>query len=260
LPFIDRGGVAIHYEATGSGDTVLFTHGFGATSAMFEGNLPAITERRRSVTWDLRGHGASAYPYDPAEYSVPLSVSDMVAVLDEVGAERAVLAGHSLGGFLSLALYAAHPERVRALVLIDTGPGYRQDEGRETWNRMAEKFAADFETRGLAALSSSEETALATHRDTSGLARAARGILTQRDPTVINSLHHIAVPAIVIVGENDKPFVGASQYMAHKIPHARLTVIDGAGHAPNVSHREQFDAALAAFLDELDDLDELEKP
>jgi pimeloyl-ACP methyl ester carboxylesterase len=256
LPFIDRGGVAIHYQATGHGNTVLFTHGFGATSAMFTGNLGRVAERRQAVTWDLRGHGASAYPDDPAEYSVPLSVADMVAVLDEVGAERAVLAGHSLGGFLSLALYAAHPERVRALVLIDTGPGYRQDEGREAWNRVAEQFAVDFETRGLAARSSSEETAMAIHRDARGLARAARGILTQRNATVIDCLPHITVPTIVIVGEKDKPFIGASQYMAHKIPPARLTVIEGAGHAPNVSHREKFDAALGAFLDELDELEQ----
>jgi pimeloyl-ACP methyl ester carboxylesterase len=252
LPFIDRGGVAIHYEATGSGDTVLFTHGFGATAGMFTGNLVRVAERRCAVTWDLRGHGDSAYPDDPAEYSVPLSLADMGALLDEVGAERAVLAGHSLGGFLSLAFHAAHPERVRALVLIDTGPGYRQDEGRETWNRMAEKFAADFEKRGLAAQSSSEETATANHRNADGLARAARGILTQQDATVIDSLHDIAVPTLVIVGEKDQPFVGASQYMAHKIPHGRLAVIEGAGHAPNVSHREQFDAELGAFLDELE--------
>ena len=252
MPFIDRGGVAIHYEATGSGDTVLFTHGFGATGEMFAGNLARVAERRRAVTWDMRGHGASAYPDDPAEYSVPLSLADMEALLDEVGADRAVLAGHSLGGYLSLAFHAARPERVRALVLIDTGPGYRQDDARGTWNDMAEKFAADFETRGLAAQSSSDETTMANHRNADGLARAARGILTQRDSTVIDSLHDIAVQTLVIVGENDRPFVGASQYMAHKIPHGRMAVIAGAGHAPNVSHREQFDTELGAFLDELE--------
>lgn len=251
MSFIERGGVAIHYEATGKGDAVLFTHGFGATGKMFAGNLAAASKGRRAITWDMRGHGDSAYPDDPTEYSVPLSVADMAAVLDEVGARQAVLAGHSLGGYLSLAFNAAHPQRVRGLVLIDTGPGYRQAAGRDTWNRMAEKFAADFELRGLTAMAASDETALAVHRNADGLARAARGILTQKDATVIDSLGGIAVPTLVIVGENDRPFLGGSQYMAHKIPHARLTIIDGAGHAPNVSHREQFDAALGAFLDGL---------
>jgi len=60
------------------------------------------------------------------------------------------------------------------------------------------------------------------------------------------------VPALVIVGEKDQPFVGASQYMAHKIPDARLAVIAGARHAPNVTHPERFDAELNAFLDELE--------
>jgi pimeloyl-ACP methyl ester carboxylesterase len=252
LPVIDRGGVEIHYEVTGRGVTVLFTHGFGASAEMFEGNLERVAARRRVVTWDMRGHGASAYPEDAAEYSVALSVGDMEALLDEVGARQAVLAGHSLGGFLSLAFLVAHPDRVRGLVLIDTGPGFRQDDGRETWNRMAEKFADDFDARGLVALSSSEETATATHRSAEGLARAARGILTQHDTTVIDSLRHVAVPTLVIVGEKDQPFVAASQYMAHKIPSARLAVIAGAGHAPNVTHPQQFDAELSAFLDELE--------
>jgi pimeloyl-ACP methyl ester carboxylesterase len=220
---------------------------------MFRANVPPLADRYQTITWDMRGHGESAYPAEPEAYTAALSVDDMAAILDTVDAERAVLAGHSLGGFLSLAFHLSYRDRVRALVLIDTGPGYRQDEPRETWNRMAESFADEFEARGLSAQSSSEETAIARHRDAHGLARAARGILTQHDAAVIDSLGSIDVPTLVVVGEKDKPFVGASQYMAHKIPHARLEVIEGAGHAPNVSHRAQFDAALGTFLDQLED-------
>ena len=76
----------------------------------------------------------------------------MAAILDAAGVDRAVIGGHSLGGYLSLAFHVAHPERVAALVLIDTGPGYRSDDGRQKWNRMAEGYAADLEQKGLAAL------------------------------------------------------------------------------------------------------------
>ena len=66
----------------------------------------------------------------------------MLAILDDVGAERAVVLGHSLGGYLSLELAIAHPERTAALVLVDTGPGYRNDAARDGWNEMAERYAA----------------------------------------------------------------------------------------------------------------------
>lgn len=252
MPSIDRDGLEIHYEVEGSGPTVLLTHGFGASSHMFAGTAVALARRHQVVRWDIRGHGATSAPDDPSVYSAQESLADMAGVLDAVGAARAVLAGHSLGGFLSLAFRLALPERVRALVLVDTGPGYRRDEARAGWNRMAERFAADFERRGFAALATSEETAAVHHRSAQALAHAARGILTQRDARVIDSLADIDVPTLVVVGERDEAFLGGSRYMAEKIPGARLAVIEGAGHAPNLSHPERFDAVLASFLDELE--------
>ena len=61
----------------------------------------------------------------------------MAALLDAVGAEKAIVGGLSLGGYMSLAFYRAHPERVRALLIIDTGPGFKKDEAREGWNKRA---------------------------------------------------------------------------------------------------------------------------
>ena len=74
------------------------------------------------------------------------------------------------------------------------------------------------------------------------------GILTQHDSLVLDSLPRIDVPTLVVVGEKDKPFVGGSNYMASKIPHAELVVIPGAGHAPNMTHAAAFDAAMESFL------------
>jgi pimeloyl-ACP methyl ester carboxylesterase len=161
-----------------------------------------------------------------------------------------VIAGHSLGGFLSLELQLAHPERVAALVLIGTGPGYRSDGPRAAWNEMVEKTAARFERKGLAALGDGEEVRLAAHRDAHGLARAARGILAQHDGRVIESLPSIAVPTLVVVGEHDTTFLAGSRYMAEKIPGAELAVIAGAGHSPNVTRPAEFHAALERFLRE----------
>src|SRR5204863_3346372 len=129
----------------------------------------------------------------------------------------------SLGGYMSLAFYRAHPERVRALLIIDTGPGFRKDDAREAWNKRALETAARYEREGLAALKGfSPERATAKHRSVDGLARAARGMLTQRDARVIECLPAIAVPSLVVVGANDTPFLAASDYMAAKIPGARM--------------------------------------
>jgi pimeloyl-ACP methyl ester carboxylesterase len=245
---LDRASVRLHYEVIGAGPPLLLSHGFGASSHMFGANAHALSDTNTVITWDLRGHGASDSPADPDAYSEALSIADMAALLDAVGAERAIIGGHSLGGYLSLAFRLVHPERVDGLVLIDTGPGYRNDEARAGWNRMAEQAALNFEQRGLAALASSEEQSASVHRDAGGLARAARGILAQHDDRVLASLPTIAVPTLVIVGENDKVFRKAAAYMAEKIPDATLVVIPGAGHAPNVTHAERFDRELRAFL------------
>jgi pimeloyl-ACP methyl ester carboxylesterase len=245
---IDRDGVKVHYEVAGSGPVLLLTHGFTASGHMFAANVPALAAHNTVVTWDMRGHGRSGYPDDPADYSPELSIADMVALLDAVGAERAIIAGHSLGGFLSLSFNLAHPERVAGLLLIDTGPGYRKSETRDGWNRMAEKYAKDFDARGLAALGGSDEVRSDVHRDASGLAHTARGVLAQRDAAVIESLPGITVPTLVIVGDEDAPFLDGSKYMAAKIPGARLAIIEHAGHAPNIAQPAEFERVVTEFL------------
>jgi pimeloyl-ACP methyl ester carboxylesterase len=89
------------------------------------------------------------------------------------------------------------------------------------------------------------------HRSAQGLAHAARGMLAQFDARIIDHLPEIRVPTLVIVGERDEPFIGASEYMAAKIPGARLEVIPGAGHAANLDNPDHFNHVLRGFLDSL---------
>lgn len=248
MPFIDRDGVRIFYEAAGDGPPVLLSHGYSATSRMWQGQVEALAPRYRVITWDMRGHGQSDSPDDPACYSEAHTVADMAAILDALGIDRAVIGGLSLGGYMSLAFHLAHPGRTRALMLFDTGPGYRNPAGREAWNRTAEARAVAFETRGLEALGPGAEVRIAQHRSAKGLALAARGMLAQFDARVIESLESIRVPTLVLVGERDEPFLGATDYMAAKIPGAQKVVIPGAGHAANIDNPAAFNAAVEAFL------------
>jgi len=250
---LDRDGVAIHCEVHGTATDrwpLLLTHGYSASSAMWQPNLPALAVTRRVITWDIRGHGRSASPRDPARYSQALSVADIAAVLDAFGVTRAAIGGLSLGGYLSLAFHDAYPDRVAALLLCDTGPGFRQDAARERWNALALARAEAFERRGLGALTASPEVRGGPH-DPTGLALAARGILTQHDGRILESLASIRVPTLVVVGEHDEPFLGAADYMARKIPGAAKCVIRGAGHAANIDQPAAFDAAVRQFLEPL---------
>jgi pimeloyl-ACP methyl ester carboxylesterase len=252
MPKIDRDGVKLHYEVHGDGPPLLLTHGYSSTSAMWRGQIEALSKHHTLILWDMRGHGQSGYPDDPLAYSEALTIADMAALLDEVRAGPAIVGGLSLGGYMSLAFYRAHPDRVRALLIIDTGPGFKKDEARDAWNRRAHETAERFEREGLAVLQSqSRERSGAGHRDASGLARAARGMLTQRDARAIEALPDIKVPALVVVGADDAPFLAASDYMAAKIPGAKKVVIPAAGHAVNIDQPEAFIGAVLPFLDGL---------
>jgi pimeloyl-ACP methyl ester carboxylesterase len=252
MPKINRDGVEIYYEVHGGGPPLLLTHGYSSTSEMWKGQIAALSKHYKLVVWDMRGHGRSDYPDDASAYSEALTVADMSALLDEVGADRAIVGGLSLGGYMSLAFYRAHPARVRALLIIDTGPGFKKDDAREAWNKRAHDTGDRFEREGLAGLTSgSRERSSVSHRDVSGLARAARGMLTQHDARVIELLPDIKVPSLVVVGAEDAPFLAASDYMAAKIPEAKKVVIPAAGHAVNIDQPQAFIDAVLPFLDSL---------
>jgi pimeloyl-ACP methyl ester carboxylesterase len=202
----------------------------------------------------MRGHGETESPADPAQYSHDLTVEDMHALLGHLAIERAVVGGLSLGGTMSLAFYRRHPGMVRALVICDSGPGYRNADARAEWNQRAEKRAAELEARGLDALQSGSRDmreAVRRHQSPQGLAHAARGMLAQRDSAIIDSLPAIQVPTLVIVGDRDTPFLAPCEYMAKKIPGARLEVIADAGHSSNLDQPETFNRVLRSFLDSL---------
>ena len=248
MPDLDRDGVRISYQVFGPPDggmPLLLTHGFSASSAMWQPNIAALAAARPVITWDLRGHGRSDAPDDLASYRAEACVADMAALLDACGIARVVAGGLSLGGYLSLEFWLAHPDRVAGLVLCDTGPGYRRDEARQRWNDRAIAIAERLErdpagdaARGLAGGSAG------------GLARAARGLLTQRDARVIGALPGITIPALVLVGARDKDYLAAAEYMAAKLPRAVHAVIPEAGHVCNADQPDLFSQQVLAFLDQ----------
>jgi pimeloyl-ACP methyl ester carboxylesterase len=178
------------------------------------------------------------------------TLADMAAILDAVGAERAVVGGHSLGGYMSLAFHRDHRDRVAGLILCGTGPGYRKDETRDAWNGTANRIGDLLQQNGLSQLEQfGAESVARNHKSVEGLVHAARGMLTQRDGSVIATLETITVPTLVAVGAEDAGYLTGCRYMATKIPGADLVLFEGSGHAPNLERTAEFNAALEAFVD-----------
>jgi pimeloyl-ACP methyl ester carboxylesterase len=176
----------------------------------------------------------------------------MRMLLDHLQIEQAVIAGHSLGGFMSLLFHGHYPKRVRALVLQGCGPGYRNAEAREAWNARVEQRARTLEAQGLAVLGGGAEVRVSQQGSAAGLAKAARGILTQADAQVIDSLSTIAVPTLIIAGDGDTPFLNGVHYMATRIPRATAVIVPGAGHGANVEQPEIVNRTLGSFLEQLE--------
>lgn len=251
MPIVELNGVKIHYEEHGSssGAAILLTHAFAATLEMWEPQFEALQDYR-IIAWDMRGHGGTDSPPSQDDYSEKLTVEDMAALLRHLGIERAVIGGLSLGGYISLEFQHAHPEMVRAMILCNTGPGYRKDDARAGWNDFSINYAKRFEERGLDGLGRGIEIDATKQyqRSAQGLAFAARGILTQRDAVVMEHLDQIDAPTLIILGADDKRYQAGGDYLAAKIPNARKVVIEQAEHAVNLFQPARFNEAVLNFL------------
>jgi pimeloyl-ACP methyl ester carboxylesterase len=183
------------------------------------------------VAYDLRGHGASARPDDESWYSRDAALADLASLIEEAtapGRPRPVLVGHSLGGYLSLAMAILHPERVRALVLVAAGPGFRDPEARARWNASMDRL--------VGRLSLPAPVARLAH---------------MHDDLVINRLGEIAIPVLLLVGGDDARFGPGVSVLASKIPGAVLHVFDGAGHAVHEERATEMNQTIGAFLSPL---------
>ena len=218
----------IHLAITerGAGDAVVFTHGWVDDRSVWDGAMAELGDAVHSVSWDLRGHGESDVP-PPGSYTRDHALADMERVVTQAGTP-AILVGHSLGGYLSLAYALRHPEQVRGLVLVAAGPGFRKDETREQWNDNVDESA-----KKLGVPAGSEE------------------ISKHVDAWVIDSLSEIAAPTVVVVGEHDKRFqASAAVFEKYMDVRANLTIAD-AGHSVHKKRPGEIAAAIRALLDEL---------
>jgi pimeloyl-ACP methyl ester carboxylesterase len=213
----------LHIEARGSGPPVVFTHGFGRTGGTWIRQADALAADHHVVIWDMRGHGRSDAP--PGPYTREDALADLAAIVDLAmaeGAGPALLVGHSLGGYFSLAYTLGRPDTVRGLALLSTGPGFRNPDSMARYNRGIGRVAA-----------------------AAGLADNVAQVALHHDSMVIDRLAEVTCPTLMICGTEDRPvYVTGVRYLAERLPDARLVEIAGAGHEPHVERPDEVTAAL----------------
>ena len=255
MPKVRVNDIELYYEIHGQGYPVVFLHGFAGTVNMWQPQVPALSREYQFITYDARGHGQSESPPSPDQYSADIVVEDLLQLLRTLGIEKAVVGGLSMGGYESLRFYLHHPQKVTALILMDTGPGYRNPARREEWNQQGEKLAKLLETEGIESFAPNAPTytprELVLRQNPVGLANMARKVMAQHDSWVIDNLGEIKVPTLVLVGEKDRAFLQAADYMSKAIPGAQYTVIPEAGHAANQDNVEAFNQVVLDFLSKL---------
>jgi len=252
-------GTPIRYEDSGGdGPVILFSHGFLMDHTMFDEQVAAFSGDYRCIRWDERGFGDT--PANAA-FTYWDSADDAVAVLDECGVDQAIFVGMSQGGFLSIRAALAHPERVRALVLIDSCADVDDAETIEGYHGMLAGFTSgDPATQqavaeGVSGLILGDETLAAewipkwiAHLDKSDLMVAGEALLSRDD--VQSRASEITCPVAAIHGGDDQAItVDRAQIFVDAVADGRgLTVVDGAAHAPNMTHPKIVNEALASFF------------
>lgn len=249
-------GPTIHYtDSGGSGPALVFAHGLLLDGSMFDEQVETFAPNYRCIVWDARGHGATSY--DGAPFSYWDSARDGLALMDHLGIERAVLVGMSQGGFASLRGALLAPERVRALVLIDTQAGREIEETAPAYEAMAHSWVTQGPNPDLLPIICGLVLGPNGHgpwiekwlaRPQQELEQPFRTLMDRDDITA--RLGEITAPALVIHGSDDHsiPMERAEQLAAGLPGSDGVHVIDGGAHASNVTHPAEVNAVLAKFL------------
>jgi len=254
---LKRPGVLLHYWLGGdiSRPLVVLTHGATVDHHEWDATAAMVAERYRVLAWDMRGHGQSR----PAHFSVGDSVDDLLALLDAAGAPQATLVGHSLGGNLHQELVFRHPNRVVAMVCVDSAWNFQ----RLTWLEALTVKAARpiFRIYPHKLLIAQALSAAAKSEAAQDVLRPAMTSLTKDEFVEITvamtaCLHYepgyaVNKPLLLVLGDEDRTGnIRKSMPMwAQNEPDCKLVVIPGVSHSPNLDAPERFHEELMCFLE-----------
>lgn len=250
------------FEDAGRGPAVALVHGLGLTRAMWQWQKPALSPRFRVLSYDLFGHGQSPAP--PRTPDLALFADQLLRLMDHRGLDRAAVVGFSLGGMIARRFAMDHPDRVWAMVVLNS-PHDRSEEERDAVRARVRQaraegpsataaaalerwFTADFLTGNPDMAARVREWILAND---AGIYPEIYGVLAEGDAELVGELHRIACPALVMTGSEDlgnSPRMAAA--MAAEIPDARVVILPGLKHMALAEAPESVNVPLVTFLRE----------
>ena len=261
MPLCEVNGQWIHYEDTGGNlPPLVLAHGLLMDHEMFAPQVEALSSRCRVITWDARCHGETETTDDPFSYWD--LADDLKGLLDHLGIARAVIGGTSQGGFVALRFALKHPERVAALILISTQAGAEDPDKAAIYGSMLEVWESDRLNDQLADTIAAiilgnewpgRETWIAKWRQwPRSLLRPAFNALVRRED-IHDRLGEIKAPALVIHGTADAAIgIELAQQLCSGLANCRpLIMIEGGGHACNLTHPKLVNPVVQEFLIEL---------
>lgn len=249
MPQITNDGVAIHYEVEGDGPPLVMHHGFSGTLQHWReyGYVDALRDRYRCVLIDARGHGQSDKPHDPALYANAIRAQDVLLVLDQLGIDRTLYCGFSMGGNVAYGIMTTHPQRLRAAVVLAADPSpYDTD----IWNHDIDLMQQGMETY-LANLESQRGRYPDAQR-AQILANDAQALVASKTetrdwPGVAQAFAAVTVPTLLIDGDQD-PMVGLVRRAADSNPHAEFVSLPGLNHIDTLRRSDLTLPLLETFL------------
>ncbi len=264
--FVADDGVKIHYEVAGEGAPLVLGHEFAGDIGSWEPQVNFFARRYRVVTYCHRGYPPSDVPDDPGAYSQERLVADLRGLLGHLGVERAYVGGLSMGAGVALSFGIAYPEMCRALIVASTGTGSTEPEQfLESWRESIAQIRdegmagfADSYANGPARVQFRRKDPVGWQKFRDGLAgHSAQGSsltmggVQMRRPTVYQleeGMQGLAVPSLLMVGDEDEPCLEPMLFMKRCIPRSGLAVFPQSGHAINLEEPALFNRTVLDFL------------
>lgn len=268
MAYADAGGVALYYEAAGSGFPIVFVHEFAGDYRSWEPQVRFFSRRYRCVRFNARGYPPSAVPEDQSAYSQDIATDDIAAVMHAAGLKRAHIVGISMGGFAALHFGLRYADMTESIVVAACGYGAKPEESAQ-YAADSEAPAGEYERRGAAALA--EQYAEGAYRQqlkgkdprgwlefkqqlaehsTKGSARTMRGVQKHRPSLwhLEDGLKQMSVPALIVAGDEDDWCLEPAIFLKRTIATAALWVVPKTGHAVNLEEPALFNQTLAEFF------------
>ncbi|WP_295801700.1 alpha/beta hydrolase [uncultured Microbulbifer sp.] len=258
MPYFSRDGRRLQFTDTqGQGEPLLLLHGLGSRGDDWQPQIESLNGEFRILTLDFPGHGDSATLTGPV--TIEALAADALALLDHLAIERAHVAGLSLGGMVTLQLVASHPQRLRTVTVINSGPG--MNKGRWRLRLLVALRTLMIRSLGLPALAKSIAPKLFPDPAQQSLReKFLQSIAAADSRSYLKILRAIGrfnvwpgiagspVPALIMTADNDYTPVSYKAAYAATMQNAQLSIIENSGHASPMDAPEQCNLNIRTFL------------